>query len=69
MATLMFFEEILKDQGDKTSVDLEIGRSSYYDEDSIYFVVDGKTVIVTREQAKRFVDAVADVGGYLGLNK
>ncbi|HEF8785501.1 TPA: hypothetical protein QH450_002426 [Providencia alcalifaciens] len=69
MAALMFFEETLKDQGNKISVDLEIGRSSYYDEDSVYFVIDGKTVIVTREQAKRFVDAVADVGGYLGLNK
>jgi hypothetical protein len=69
MATLMFFEETLKDQDDKTSADLEIGRSSYYDEDSIYFVIDGKTVIITREQAKRFVDAVADVGGCLGLNK
>lgn len=54
---------------DKTSIDLEIGRSSYYDEDSIYFVIDGKTVIITREQAKRFVDAVADVGGYLWINK
>ncbi|HFD6683479.1 TPA: hypothetical protein ACF5RG_003328 [Providencia alcalifaciens] len=69
MSLLMLFEETLKDQGNKTSVDLEIGRSSYYDEDSIYFVIDGKIVIVTREQAKRFVDAVADVGGYLGLNK
>ncbi|HHR6221583.1 hypothetical protein GKR56_13535 [Providencia alcalifaciens] len=69
MATLMFFEETLKDQSDDASIDFEIGRSSFYDEDSIYFVIDGKTVIVTREQAKRFVDAVADVGGYLGLNK
>lgn len=69
MATLMFFEETLKDQGNKTSVELEVGCSSYYDEHSIYFVIDGKTVIVNREQAKRFVDAVADVGSYLGLNK
>lgn len=69
MATLMFFEEVLKDQGNKTSVELEVGRSSYYDEDSIYFVIDGKTVIVDREQAKRFVNAVSDVGSYLGLNK
>lgn len=69
MATLMFFEETLKDQGNKSSAELEIGRSSYYDEDSIYFVIDGKTVIVSRDQAKQFVDAVADVGSYLGLNK
>lgn len=69
MATLMFFDETLKDQDDEVSIDFEIGRSSFYDEDSIYFVIDGKSVIVNREQAKRFVDAVADVGGYLGLNK
>lgn len=69
MATLMFFEETLKDQGDEASIDFEMGRSSFYDEDSIYFVIDGKSVIVNREQAKRFVNAVADVGSYLGLNK
>lgn len=67
MATTMFFEEIIKDQGGKTSMDLELGRSSYYAEDSIYITVDGKTVIMDRETAKRFVDAVVSVGSYHGL--
>ncbi|KGA43239.1 hypothetical protein [Pectobacterium odoriferum] len=67
MATTMFFEETIKDQGGKTSVDLELGRSSFYAEDSIYLTVDGKTVIMDRETAKKFVDAVISVGSYHGL--
>ena len=67
MATTMYFEETLKDQGGKNSMDVEIGRSSFYQEDSIYITVDGKTVILDRAQAKRFVDAVTDVGHYHGF--
>lgn len=64
MATTMYFEETINDQGGKTSMELEIGRSSYYEEDSIYIDVDGKLVIMDRETAKRFVDAVVSVGRY-----
>jgi len=46
MATTMFFEETIRDQGDKETMDVELGRSSFYDEDSIYLKVDGKTVIM-----------------------
>ena len=67
MATTMFFEETIKDQGGKTSLDVELGRSSYYREDSIYLTVDGKTVIMDLATAKRFVEAVASVGRYHGL--
>lgn len=67
MATTMYFEETVKDQGNKTSIDIELGRSSYYPEDSIYLTVDGKTVIMDRATAQRFVDAVVSVGQYHGL--
>jgi hypothetical protein len=67
MATTMFFEEVIKDQGGKTSMDLEIGRSSYYPEDSVYIRVADKTVIMDRATAKRFVEAVVSVGQYHGL--
>lgn len=67
MATTMYFEETVRDQGGKTSMKIELGRSSFYPEDSIYLVVDGKTVIMDRATAKRFVEAVADVGGYHGF--
>lgn len=69
MATTMFFEETVTDQGGKTSMDIELGRSSFYEEDSIYIIVDGKTVIMDRDTAKRFVDAVVSVGHYHGLIK
>jgi hypothetical protein len=67
MATTMYFEEAIHDQGGKESLDVEFGRSSFYPEDSIYLRVDGKTVIMDRATAKRFVDAVVSVGHYHGF--
>lgn len=67
MATTMYFEETIKDQGERTEMELEIGRSSFYPEDSIYITVDGKTVIMDRKTAKRFVEAVNSVGFYHGF--
>jgi hypothetical protein len=49
MATTMYFEEEIRDQGGKAQMMVEIGRSSYYSEDSIYLNVDGKFVIETVE--------------------
>jgi hypothetical protein len=63
----MYFEETIRDQGDKATIDVELGRSSFYKEDSIYLTVDGKTVIMDRATAKRFVEAVVAVGQYHGL--
>lgn len=63
----MYFEETIRDQGGKDSLNIELGRSSFYPEDSIYLTVDGKTVIMDRATAKRFVDAVVSVGHYHGL--
>lgn len=63
----MYFEEVIHDQGGKESLEVEIGRSSFYREDSIYLTVGGKTVIMDLATAKKFVDAVASVGRYHGL--
>ena len=67
MATTMYFEETVLDQGKKEKMDIEFGRSSFYEEDSIYLIVDGKTVIMDRATAKRFVEAAVSVGQYHGL--
>jgi hypothetical protein len=67
MATTMYFEEEIRDQGGKTQMMVEIGRSSYYSEDSIYLNVDGKLVIMDLATAKRFVDALISVGHFHGL--
>ena len=40
---------------------VEIGRSSFYPEDSIYLSFVGKTVIMDLASAQKFVDAVASV--------
>jgi len=67
MATTMYFEEEIRDQGGKAQMMVEIGRSSYYSEDSIYLNVDGKLVIMDLATAKRYVDAVISVGHFHGL--
>lgn len=69
MATTMFFEETIKDQCGKSKMNLEFGRSSYYKEDSLYIVVDGKGLIVDKATALRIIDAMNDVASYLGWNK
>lgn len=61
------FDEVIKDQGGTDSLTVEIGRSSYYEGDSIYIIVDGKTVIMDRVTAKRFVDCVLELGIYHGF--
>lgn len=67
MATTMYFEESIRDQGGKAEMRVEVGRSSFYPEDSIYLSVDGKTVIMDLATAQKFVDAVVSVGRYHGL--
>lgn len=69
MATTIYFEETIADQGGKDKMQVELGRSSFYPEDSIYLVVDGKTVIMDRATAARFVEAVQAVGQYHGFTK
>jgi hypothetical protein len=64
VATTVYFEEIIKDQGGEESMDLEIGRSSFYPEDSIYIRVGEETIIMDRATAKKFVEAVVSVGHY-----
>lgn len=77
MATTCYFEETIVDQNGKEKMDVEFGRSSFYSNckldngktgtDSIYLTVDGKSVIMDRETAKRFVNQVIGVGHYHSL--
>lgn len=67
MATTMFFEETVKCQGGKEEMDIEFGRSSFYEEDSIYLNVNGKSIVMDRATAKRFVEAIVGVGRYFGF--
>lgn len=67
MATTVFFEKTIKCQGGKEKMDIELGRSSYYEEDSIYLNVDGKSLVMDRATAKKFVEATAGVGAYFGF--
>jgi hypothetical protein len=67
MATTMYFEETIIDQGGKDKMDVEFGSSSFYDEPSIYLNVNGEGVIMDQATAKRFVNAVIRVGEFYGL--
>ncbi|TCQ02080.1 hypothetical protein C8J34_1222 [Rhizobium sp. PP-F2F-G36] len=77
MATTTYFEETITDQDGERSMEVEFGRSSYYNGaplsgggtgvDSIYLKIDDKSVIMDWETAKRFVEAAYSVGRYHGL--
>jgi len=77
MATTTYFEETVVDQEGEHSIEVEFGRSSHYSgsplrggrtgSDSIYLKIDGKTVIMDLDTAKRFVEAAYSVGRYHGL--
>lgn len=67
MATTCFFEETIRDQGGKSTMQLEIGRSSYYPEDSLYLVIDEKPICVDRATARKICEAFAGVAFYLNL--
>lgn len=60
-------EKCRRIQGGEEKMTIEIGRSSYCSEDSIYLVVDGKSVLMDRATAKRLVEAVLSVGQYHGF--
>ena len=71
MATTVYFQEIIRDQGGRDQMDVELGRSSFYagaevssgiGDDSIYLKIDGKNVIMDLGTAKKFVSAVISVG-------
>jgi hypothetical protein len=67
MATLCFFDETINDQDGKTSMSFEVGRSSYYDEDSLYMVIDGKAICINRATATKICAAFEGVATYLQL--
>ena len=76
MATTEYFNEKVRDQGGKVSMNVEIGRSSYYSGcdlpsgagvDSIYLTVDDKTVLMDRETARSFIEAAMSLGFYFGI--
>lgn len=70
MATTMFFEEVLTDKEDKSKTfELEFGRSSYYRDNLIYLRIDGKGLIMNEATGRRIVEAMEELGFYLGYKK
>ena len=66
MATTMFFERVLTDEGGKTKMEIEFGRSSFYRKNLFYIVVDGKTLIMSDHDGREFCEQVQEAGIYLG---
>ena len=69
MATTQYFDEIVKCQGGEQEIEIEFGSSSFYKDPSIYLTVDGKSLVMNREQAKEFVNAAVNVGLYFGFTE
>lgn len=67
MATTRSFEETLVTPEDpKVKIEIEFGRSSFFGgENRMYFIVDGKHVIISPEQGQRLYDAMGRLGAYL----
>ncbi|ARE85297.1 hypothetical protein ROSMUCSMR3_03849 [Roseovarius mucosus] len=76
MATTTYFDETIKDQDERCSMNVEFGRCSFYSgcdvksgqgTDSIILKVNDECVIMDIQMAKKFVNAAADVGRYFGI--
>ena len=68
MATAEYFDGVLSDKKDPAQkVALKFGRSTLYGEATIYFTIDGKTVILDRGAAGHIVEAMSELGAYLRL--
>ena len=71
MASTCYLEETIRDKEDKgTPLDLEFGRSSAYGGlHLMYFVVDGKSVILDEATGKRIYSAMMGLGEFLGYDR
>ncbi|MGN6549994.1 MAG: hypothetical protein ACTHJ3_08905 [Pararhizobium sp.] len=71
MATTMFFEKTIRDKEDKkASIEIEFGRSSYYDGESLmYFNIEGKSVIVDEKTGREIYEAMQSLAAYLGYDR
>lgn len=66
MATTMYFEETLRDVGNRSEpLHLEFGRSSAHGESLMYLVIDEHTLVLDREVGKRIAEAMSLLAGYL----
>jgi|HubBroStandDraft_6_1064221.scaffolds.fasta_scaffold2320749_1 hypothetical protein len=71
MATTMFFEGTVKDKvRESGAIELEFGRSSFYDGKSLmYLKVDDKLAILDEKTGRAIYDAMQKLGTYLGYDK
>jgi hypothetical protein len=70
MATTVYFEEEISDKKEKSAkIDLEFGRSSFYGENLMYIMVDGKNVILDEKTGREIYDSMRKLGIYLGYEK
>ena len=63
----MFFAGTVKDKKRDNSIELEFGRSSFYRENSLYLVVDGKHIVMDYAEAKKLINSMMDVAHRLGM--
>ena len=66
MATTMYFEGTVKDKKRETSFEIEFGRSNYYGEESMYLLVDGKSVVMDREIFVKIAEGMNLLSHYSG---
>lgn len=66
MATTMYFDEKVKDLEKDVTLDIELGKSSFYGDTHLYIRVDDKTIIMDGKTEKEFFESIERLGFYLG---
>lgn len=70
MGTTAYFEQDVKDEADEKVHSLEIGTTGYAGNGpQVYLNLDGASVLLSHEDAKKFFAAVEGISGYLGYGR
>lgn len=71
MATNSYFEETVRDAGEKSAtMELEFGTTTHHGDGALmFFRVDGNSVAVDKETGRRIFEAMLQLGKYLGYQK
>ncbi|HEV7259181.1 MAG TPA: hypothetical protein VGN82_15480 [Bosea sp. (in: a-proteobacteria)] len=71
VTTTPYLDTVLVDVTDRSEpMELELGRSSYWqDENLIYLVVDGRSIILDDKTGRQLYKAMMKLGAFLGYDQ
>lgn len=70
MTTTTHFEKVVKDAGTDKEIGVDVGRTNFAGEGpQMYLKLGDSEVILSKDDAKAFCEAVAEVGSYFGFQE